>query len=708
MKQLFLNYKNGQIGMEDVPVPKVNNNIVIVKTSYSFVSMGTEMMKLKNAKMNLLEKAKAKPEQVKKVIETVYQQGLTVAYRKAMNKLDSLSPIGYSISGEVIEIGANVKDINVGDYVACGGAGYANHSEYNAVPYNLCVKIPNTNILKESSMATVGSIAINALRQAECMFGETIVIIGLGVVGQLILQIAKSAGIRVIGIDIDVNKISLAKENGAIDAFDYSANLSNRILANTVGRGADRVILTISGNSDDIMSKIPDFIRDRGTVVDVGVTNMTIPWQKYYDKEITVKMARSYGPGRYDPMYEEYGQDYPIGYVRWTERRNMETFVNMLNDRKLDVEYIISEEIDFNKSVEFYKNDKKNILSVVFKYDNLKSKGISRTFELKKQIEIKGTGIAVIGAGNFVKTMLLPSLKKTGIPFRAVVTSTGMSAKDAARKFGFEIISTSYEDILKRDDISSVVIGTHHSSHAELISKSLEKGKFVFCEKPMAINRDELNDITKCVEKYGGKLFIGYNRRFSESIIKAKSFLSSKEPAYIYYRINAGYMKRDNWYTHPGEGGRIVGEVGHFIDTILFLLDRKPMWVDAKFIDINREDAPSNENISINIGFKDGSLATIVYIAFGGSSVSKEIIEISSNMQTILIDNFKKLIRYANAAKKIPLKTKDKGHSREMEIFADVIKGKRRNPFSYDELYLVSHVLFSAIESAQTGEVIVL
>ncbi|MDD3802899.1 MAG: bi-domain-containing oxidoreductase [bacterium] len=708
MLSISQNLKSGKIELAEVPVPSCRKDGVVIKTSYSLVSMGTESMKVENGKMNLLEKAKAKPEQVKQVLDTVKQLGLEAAYRKVMNKLDSMTPLGYAMSGVVVETGANVSHLKIGDRVAAGGGNYATHAEFNYVPENLCVKLSDKVDMKHASMATVAAIAIQGLRQANLQFGETIGIIGMGLIGQLMLSIARASGLRVMAIDIDEERVNLSLKHGAnAGAVPGRDNLTEIAMALTDGFGLDAVFLASGTKSNSPIESAPKMLRDRGRLVDIGITTMDIPWQPYYDKELNIFMSRSYGPGRYDPLYEEHSIDYPISYVRFTEQRNMKTFIDLLEDKKIDVDYIISETMDFSKAADFYNSiadAKSKYLSVVFSYNP--SAELKRSFDFKKPSASSTVKIGVIGSGNFAKTMLFPELKnKSEVEFVSLSTATGLSAEDSRRKFSFSRIATNSDEVISDKDVNLLMVLTRHSSHASNIIKGLKADKFVYCEKPLALNEAELKEIEEARKNSKGDIFVGYNRRFSPAVNKMKKFFGNvSQPKHLYYRINAGYMEKTNWYNDIEEGNRVVGEAGHFVDTALYVIAKRPIAVTGIYTGSSRSDMKTKDNMNIMIEFEDGSVADILYFTFGDKSLPKEFIEASSSMQSAVLNNFKSLTFYKNgSSSRAVLTDTGKGHKQEMNSLVEIIKGKERNPFSMEYLSLVSMVTFKAIESADRG-----
>lgn len=677
-----------------------------MKTIYSAVSVGTEIMKLKNADLNYFQMARKKPEQVKEVLNTLSQLGPVATYRKVMNKLDSYSPLGYSLVGEVIEIGKNVENFRHGDIIACGGAGYANHSELNFIPKNLCTKVPDGVNLKDAAFTTIASIAMQGFRQADPKIGENVAVIGLGLLGQILVQIIKANGCRAFGFDISKKKCDLALENGAFFAnVADKTNFEEEISSLTNSYGCDSVIIT-TGTSDNgpilLAGKIS---RDRANIVDIGITKMDLPWDLYYHKELNFKFSRSYGPGRYDPTYEERGTDYPIGYVRWTEQRNMMSILQLLKDEAISFSGLITHEFDFMKSPEVLnsiKDAKEDYLGVVLKYEQFENKSIKRiNLEHQKYINTDQVNIGVIGAGNYASTMLIPFLKENNSAnLIGIATATGINAKDKARKFGFNYATTDYGEILKDSAINTVVIATRHNQHAKMIIEAFESGKHIYVEKPLAISINELKSISKYNTRKDQILMVGYNRRFSSSIKFLKSQLKRDIPYSIYYQINAGYMPKDVWYQSDEQGGRIIGEAGHFIDTLQYLLDSEPVEVFAS--STTTSDMPDQDNTFITIKFNNNSSCVIAYLSDGDKKYSKEKITITGYRTNIEFDNYKTVVVYKDG-KMIKKKfiAIDKGQAKEMSELINTVKTGNR-PISFDSLLLTTYTSILAVESIRT------
>ena len=643
MKQLVQNIRRNSLTIEELPSPACKSGGVLVRTMYSAVSVGTEIMKLKNADLSYFQMAKKKPEQVKDALNTLTQLGPMATYRKVMNKLDSLSPLGYSLVGEVIEVGKGVENLKMGDIVACGGAGYANHAEVNYIPKNLCTIVPVGVDFREASFATIASVAMQGFRQTQSQIGENIAVIGLGLLGQILIQIIQANGCRAFGFDISQSKCDLASTNGAYFTQQASkTNFEEEISSLTNGFGCDAVIITTGTTSNDPIILAGKIARDRAKIVDIGITKMDLPWDLYYHKELDFKFSRSYGPGRYDPSYEENGVDYPIGFVRWTEQRNMMSVLQLIKDGKISFSKLITHEFDFDdaeKAFHDIKEGKENYLGVVLKYGSeidSKTRRINIPNNTISQPDKPNFG--VIGAGNYASTMLLPFLKGNA-NLVGIATATGINAKDKAAKFGFSYATTDYREMLSDPHINTLVIATRHNQHARMVTESLDKNKNVYVEKPLAISMDELKSVATRAVEGNQLLMVGYNRRYSPSILHLKKQLKENIAYSVYYQVNAGFIPMDKWYQSPEQGGRIIGEVCHFIDTVQFLLNADPVEVFAS--STKTGGMPEQDNTFITIKFSNGSTCVIAYLADGSKEYSKEKILITGYRTNIEFDNFK-------------------------------------------------------------------
>ena len=717
MKQISQNYKNGKIQLERVTLPALKSNGVLVKTLFSVISSGTEGMKVREGKMNYLQKAKARPDQVKKVIQSVNQQGFWNTYQKVMNKLDSLTPLGYSLSGRVIAVGAGAEEFQVGQLVACAGAGYANHGEVNFIPKNLTVPIPDEVSPEHAAFATIGAIAMQGYRQSSIQLGETACVIGLGLIGQILVQILNAAGIQVLGIDISENRCTLANSCGAVfSCTPHEPSLVQHVMRHTQNLGVDCIFITAGGNTNQPVEISASIARDRARIVDVGKTKLDLPWNSYYEKELEVVFSRSYGPGRYDANYEEKGIDYPVGYVRWTERRNIQSFIDLLAKKSISLDPIIAEVFDFEQAEKVYNDlaeGKQNGLGLLFRYpekiqDEANKLILNLTEYTAKAQDVVRLG--VIGAGNYASSMLLPKLNELKeVKLVEVATATSLSSKNAARKFGFERISSDYKQMLLADDINAVLIATQHKAHASMTAEALEANKAVFVEKPLAINFKQLENIQKVIhETSNSRLLVGFNRRFSPALTKMKQALSGvKTPLMLNYRVHAGPLESGSWYLEAEQGSRFVGEAGHFLDVFSFLTGNKPISVSAKSLRPKQSTQDDLENIAVLVQYQDGSVANLLYLTQGGIKVPKEFLEVFGAGKTIQLHNFEYLQIFEGIkSRKIKLQGTNKGQKEELEAFVQsLIKGEAM-PIAVQDLLDTTLLTLCAWEAAISGETV--
>lgn len=710
MKQLLQSLRSGAITVKDVGAPQTAKRAgVIVRVHASVISAGTEKMSVDLARASLIEKAKSRPDDVKKVLAEIKQQGFWATYNRVMNKLDSQKAMGYSCAGEVIAVSPDVDDLRPGDRVACGGQG-ANHAEVVSVLRNLCVKIPDTVSYEDACYTTLGAIAMQGVRQAEPTFGETVAVIGLGLVGQLTCAIAKAAGCQVIGIDLDEESVKLAAKHNAHFAFSRKEdNLVDKIKSLTAGYGVDATIITAATSSNDPIDFSAAISRDKGRIVMVGVTKMELPRDAYFVKELEFKLSRSYGPGRYDASYEEKGIDYPIGYVRWTERRNMQEFVRLLDEKKVEPKYITTHILPITEAKRAYDmiagEIQEKYLGMVLTYPASEPRRVVVNHE--EQAKPTDLNVGFIGAGNFAQGFLLPPLKEKA-KLVIVANETGASSEDAKTKFGFARATTNYDEVINSSDVNTIFIATRHNNHGELITKALKAGKHVFCEKPMALTIEEASSVAQAYDG-SAKLLIGFNRRFAPLIVKMKEqFGEPHQPKMIFYRVNAGPIPASNW-TQDEEigGGRIIGEVCHFIDTAAYLAnDSLPKSVTAKHISTGRADSVDHDTISITVDYEDGSVATILYIANGDKTLPKEEIQVFSGGRTAIMKNFTELEFYRGSGKPNITTGQGKGHKEEVEAFLASVKNGTSSPIPFDSMLATTLVTFAIHESLSTGETV--
>ncbi|WP_030686975.1 bi-domain-containing oxidoreductase [Streptomyces globisporus] len=694
MKQVVQNYKSGELALLDVPVPGCKPGGVLVRTAYSLISTGTELMKVSEAGMSMVGKARSRPDQVAKVMQSVAVNGVPATYRKVMGKLDSYTPLGYSLCGVVEQVGAGVDDVKVGDLVACAGNEHALHAELNWVPKNLYTPVPDGLAPRHAAFGTVGSIALQGIRQGEPQLGEVALVIGLGLIGQLVVQLLAAAGLRVVGVDPDPARCELAERLGAAACGDpASAAVEAAVAELTGGHGVDQVYLAAGGGSNEPVELAARLCRDRGRVVDIGKCRLDLPWNAYYEKELDVRFSRSYGPGRYDPEYELEGRDYPIGYVRWTERRNLACFLDLLARGSVDVEPLISHVADFDDAVETYRSledgDLKAV-AVLFRYPGQATEAVGAeapavavpAVKVKRSpVRAAGTPVrlAFVGAGNYATSMLLPHLTgREGVELSTVVTTTALSAANAQRKFGFARATTDLDAVLGDGSVDAVFVVTRHSSHAELTRKALLAGKSVFVEKPLALTEDELAGVLAAVEESGNdRLQVGFNRRFAPLLQEAgQRFGARTGPANLRYLVNAGKLQHGSWYLKEGtEGSRFAGEGGHFIDTASRLLGADPVSVYAV--------APSgNEDLQVVLRYPDGSTATISYVTTGAPGFPKETLDLLADGKVLRLDDFVRASVYfekSTAGRKrwvssrLP-KARDKGQNAQLAAFVRAVR----------------------------------
>jgi len=713
MKQLSQNLRSGKLSVDDVPPPYIQAGQVLVQTAYSLISAGTERTKIETGRKSLLGKALARPDQVRQVVQSVSAMGLQATYQKVKTRLDSRSPMGYSASGIALSVGAGVDDIQPGDWVACGGASAA-HAEIMAIPHNLCVRIPDGVDLDVAAFTTVGAIALQGIRQADVRLGEVVVVIGLGLLGQLTVQMLKASGCAVLGFDPNPDRCELAIRLG-IDMADVSeGTLKGSLAAYTHSKGADAVIITAGTSSNRPVELAGELAREKGSVVVVGAVGLQLPRAPYYDKELNFSISRSYGPGRYDPVYEEKGQDYPYGYVRWTERRNMEAFLQMLATRKVDISPLITHHFSLDKAEEAYAlisgQTKEPSLGVLFEYSQapLPSKPrIEINFDREKTPG--SLGIGIIGAGNFAQSMLLPHLKNHPNTFlRGVTTIAPLDTRDVAERFGFNYAAATADELLNDKDIRAILIATRHDSHADLVIKGLRAGKALHVEKPLAMTSEQLNQILNIYsEAQHPFLMVGFNRRFAPMVQKARQFFIGRhEPLAMNYRINAGFVPTTHWVQDPQQGGgRIIGEVCHFIDLMQFFSNALVQRVYAQALP--NQGKYNDDNVAITIGLTDGSVGTILYVANGDKALPKENIEIFGDGKTAIIDDYRSLALFNGGRKTVSHQgARDKGHKDEMIAWADAIREGKPEPVPFKDAVVATSATFAILRSLAEGRVV--
>ena len=707
MKQIIQNYRTGELKVEELPPPALRSGGVLVRTAYTLISAGTERTTVETAQSSLIGKARERPDLVRQVIDTFKREGLRSTYEKVKARLNQIKPLGYSASGIVMAVGSDVSEFQVGDQVACAGAGYASHAEINFIPRNLCSKLPSGASLESACYTTLGAIALQGVRQTDARLGETIVVIGLGLVGQLTVQILKAAGCHVMGVDIDPSACELAKRSGADEVATDAASARELCRSFSDGQGADSILVTAGTKSSEPVELAGDLARDRARVVVVGLVGMDVPRNLYYAKELELRLSRSYGPGRYDPEYEEKGRDYPIGYVRWTEKRNMEAFLRLISEGKVNTELLTTHRFPVEQAAEAYdlimgrKGERYCGVVLQYPHANLKADDAIRSHRTKS-VEADELGVGFIGAGNFARGVLLPVVRRSPkIRLTGLATATGVSARNTAEQFGFNFSTTDYEQVLDAKDTHSIFIATRHDSHARLASEALKRGKSVFVEKPLAISEEGLREITAAARQSSGLLMVGYNRRFAPSAREVKDRLSDRStPMTILYRVNAGQLPENHWSLDAAEGGgRVIGEVCHFIDFVQYMTDSLTAQVSAERVAQTRAAGFVDDSCAITMRMQDGSIASIVYTASGDSSVAKEHVEIFCERAVAMIDDFKSG-HFIRGGKRTKLggSVQDKGHEAEIKAFFEAARGRASAPISLESLIATSLASFAVVE----------
>ncbi|MCS7215520.1 MAG: bi-domain-containing oxidoreductase [Thermodesulfovibrio sp.] len=713
MLQLIQNYRTGEIELADVPVPNVSANTLLVKNYASLVSIGTERSIIELGRKSLLGKARARPDLLKRFLDKAKKEGFLKTFQEAMGRLDNPTPLGYSSAGVVIETGKNVHKFSPGDRVACIGAGYASHAEYVTVPENLCCRIPDNVSFDEASFGMLGSIALHGIRCGNLTFGERVAVIGLGLLGLLTIQILKAYGCKVFGFDIDTSKAELAKRLG-IDAVSSNPDdFKNIVDKYTDGFGADAVIITAATSSDAPVHLAVDIARFRGRVVIVGVADIHPNRNEMWHKEVEIIVSKAAGAGSLDPVYENKGIDYPIGYVRWTENRNLEEFLRLVSEKKIFLEPLITHRFPIQQAIKVYdailNNKGGPYIGVLLEYPHDRDFSQDKLKNLKKPTQNSQAVVGVIGAGLFGKALLIPNLSKlSDIRLHTLSTRSGINSYHVAKKYGFENATTDYKTILSNEEINSVVILTPHSLHAKMVIESIKAGKHVFVEKPLCINEEELKEITEVYQSVMHEaqsipfLMVGYNRRFSPHAENLKNFLTNrKDPLMIHYRVNAGFVPPEHWVHSEEEGGsRIIGEICHFVDFMIYLTESIPVQVYAERVSGNNRTIVNDDNISIVIKFKDGSLGNIFYSASGDKAFSRERVEVYSEGRTFLIEDFKNSCYWLSGkTKKFKTMNQEIGYKEELRHFVDVIKGKDKLKLKFEEIYYSTLTTFKINES---------
>lgn len=704
MKAIVGDLASGELRVLDVPEPELRSGGILVRTAFSAISSGTERAKIETSQKSLVGKALARPDLVKDVINYARTNGLVAAYEKVQTRLGTLTPMGYSCAGTVIAVAPEVTEFRSGDRVACGGAGYAGHCEVNWIPRNLAVHVPENVSLDAASLTTIGAVAMQGLRQSQAAVGETVLVIGVGLLGVLTIQLARAAGCRVIAVDIDPSRVEKAASFGAQLAILSSDPRLESSIERFTRYGADVAIITAAGHTSEPLEIAARLLRDRGRVVMVGDVSMGVSRTHVYGKELTIAMSRSYGPGRYDPAYEELGQDYPVGYVRWTENRNMESFLNLLSSGAVDVSRLINQRCPIAAGADAYHELAKcQQYTLILEYESAAPLSVQPADHLRQPVPGGRLQIGCVGAGNFAQSQLLPLLKRIpSVTLEAISSASGITAESARSRFGFHSAVTSSQ-LMQDPNIRAVLIASRNDTHAQYVVDAIRHGKSVFVEKPLAVNRPQINSIKEAYEesRQGGRapfLMVGFNRRFAPFTTKIQDFFSGRhEPMMLYMRVNAGYLPDDHWTQQRGQGGRIVGECCHFIDWARFLTGSPISRVSASGLpDVHRY---RGDNAACTITFADGSIATLLYLANGDSAVPKEYFEVFCEGAVARLEDFSRLELFRNHKVKRYRSPRDKGHEAELRCTFKAMESGAPAPIPLNELLEVTEAAFRVAEA---------
>ena len=723
MKQVLQSQRRGELWLGEVPSPACENGDgVVVRTRCSAISAGTEKMSVGLAKKKLLGKARARPDLVRQVVRKMRAEGFKATMDRVASKLDESIPLGYSASGDVVEVGQGVVSFKPGDRVAIAGAGYATHAEFNFVPRNLSAKIPEGVSYADAAFATIGAIALQGVRQAQPLIGERVVVIGLGLIGLLTVQILKANGCAVLGVDPDEGRAALAIKLGADVAV--SSDAGTACAAFTAGHGADAVIIAAATPSSQPIEQAAELSRHKGRVVAVGLVGMQVPRDAFYRKELDLRLAMSYGPGRYDPDYEERGNDYPFPYVRFTEQRNLESFLYLVQQKRVTPSALVTHRLPFADALDAYaliegtlpaeSTLDRRYLGILLEYpeDVPCERTVRRAEDRAEGSRGSDVGVGLIGAGSFARGVLLPQIVKAGgARLTAVCTSTGRSAAQTAERFKFAVATTDAGEVLERADTAAVLIATRHGSHASLVAAALRAGKQVFVEKPLCIRETDLDEVGRALQDARGAglepcLMVGFNRRFSpHARALQEAFRDRGTPMVVNYRVNAGVVPAESWLHDPEEGGgRIIGEACHFVDLCTALIGSDPVSVTANSIASDARNVVPQDSSVITIQYADGSLATIQYLALGHRTLSKERCEVFADGRSAVMDDFR-TTRFHGGGRSLRGK-QDKGFAEEIDAFLSVCRDGGPWPISWADIAATHRVCFGAVRSLETGTMV--
>jgi predicted dehydrogenase/threonine dehydrogenase-like Zn-dependent dehydrogenase len=732
MKQVLQHARTGEITVEEVPAPQLLPGCLLVRVAASVVSAGTERASAEFARKSLLQKAQSRPDLVREVISKVQRDGVVSAIQSVRSRLDQPQSPGYSSAGTVLAVGEGITDLQPGDRVACAGAGFAVHAEIACVPRLLVARIPARAMrgapivtdevsFDESAFATLGAVALHGIRNAEAKLGDLVAVIGLGLLGQLTVQLLKAAGCRVLGMDPDPIRADLAQRMGADGVASSVLAFRNLCIETSRGAGVDSVLITAETSSSDPVNLAGTIARERAIVVAVGTVGMDIERKAYYEKELDFRVSRSYGPGRYDTAYEQKGRDYPIGYVRWSENRNMEAFVQFLADKKVNVGALITHRFPIERAQSAYDlitgKSHEPFLGVVIQYaesgSDLRMLALvpeTRSAAVRPS-SASDVSVGLLGAGVFATGTLLPAMKaSTSTTLVVVCAATGSHAQHAGRKFDFRYATTDEAQVIRDPAVNAVVVATRHHLHARQVLATLFARKHVFCEKPLCLSEEDLRAIAGAYLGIPSSerpvLMVGFNRRFAPMTVRLRSFLAPiSEPLALHYRINAGHLPPDHWVNDREQGGgRILGEVCHFVDLLMFLAGSPVVEVEAR--PVGNSGGYSGDNVLVSLRFANGSEGSINYLANGDRAFSKERIEVFGGGSAAVLDDFRRLELVRDGRKEIIHSRwrQDKGHRGEWTAFAQAVHRREPAPIRFEDLVCTTLATLRIDESVATGK----
>lgn len=706
MKQLLQNLRARAPHLAEVPVPTPPAGMALVRNAASLVSAGTERALVEFAGKSLLGKARARPDLLRQTLDKARREGLLNAANAAFGRLGEPMPLGYSSAGEIVELGEGVTGFRVGQRVACAGGGYAVHAEYVLVPQNLLAALPASVDFESAAFATLGAIALHGFRLSQAQLGERVAVIGLGLLGQLAGSIAAAAGCQVLGIDLNAGRVALAKKRGINAVVRKGAE--DKAMAFTKSNGSDTVLICADTQSNDPVELAGEIARDRAKIIAIGAVGLEVPRRTYYAKELSLIVSRSYGPGRYDPGYEEVGIDYPIGYVRWSEGRNLQAFIDLLGSGKVNVNALISHRFPIERAPKAYEliSSPQSFLGVLITYPTTRAKAAAKKIEVTSKPIAKGKiGLGVLGAGNFARNTMLPAVKGLrDLELIGIASASGRPAADLARRFGFRYAASDEQQILKDRNVDVVAVLTRHNLHASQTLAALRAGKHVFCEKPLALNEKELRAIERTLAKHDApRLTVGFNRRFAPLAVELQKFLGGRsQPLAAHYRVNAGPLPPYHWLHDPARGGgRLLGEACHFIDFLIFLAGQPPISVAAQALPDDGEYR--QDNFQVTLRFADGSLGTLTYLANGDRSLPKERLEVFCGGKVAVLDDFQSLDMTADGQTRTVRRAQDKGHRQAWKVFLASLQRTSQPPIPYDQLFGGTRATFAAQQSLETG-----